>query len=104
MNKLGALILLLIVVVLFLFSMSNGATQTNEYMAPLNFGTYKNNYPRGNCKTGSFERSDCSVGNCPLGTTVTDDRYCNIQCAQELDEKDRKKCHDYCMNMVKDCH
>jgi hypothetical protein len=110
-------LLLLIVVVLHIYrsSKSNYTSETDsadsansakstETMAPLNFGTYENNYPRGEYNKGSFKHSECSVGNCPLGTTITDERYCGIQCAQDPDPVSRKECYDYCMNMMKDCH
>jgi hypothetical protein len=75
-----------------------------EGMAPLNEGTYDNPYPRGRCNRGSFKRHECEVGTCPLGTTVSDTRYCGIQCAQELNRKDRKRCEKHCMNMMVGCH
>lgn len=75
-----------------------------ERMAPLNEGTYDNPYPRGRCNRGSFKRRACEVGTCPLDTTVTDRRYCEIQCAQESDRKDRRRCEKHCMDMMVGCH
>lgn len=106
MDTPGALIVLclIIICVLCIMSARSDGNKSAESMAPLNTGTYKNKYPRGRCRRGSFKRSECMVGNCPLGTTVTDDRYCGIQCAQELDKRDRDRCHDYCMGMMEYCH
>lgn len=72
-----------------------------EGMAPLNFGTFYNNYPRGECQTGKFlERKPCEVGNCPLGTTVSDQQFCRIQCAQDPDGDERQVCYDVCMRNI----
>jgi hypothetical protein len=69
-----------------------------EGMAPLDFGTFHNNYPRGECQTGKFwERKPCEVGNCPLGTTVSDQQFCRIQCAQDPDAEERQECYEFCM-------
>lgn len=96
-------LLLLLLVILYMCGTSK-LNYRSENMAPLDWGTYKNNYPRGECNQGSFEQTACSVGNCPLGTTVTDQRFCGIQCAQDPDPVSRKECYDYCMNMMKGCH
>lgn len=74
-----------------------------EHMAPLNDSqtTFKNNYPRGRCNMGSFKRSDCSVGNCPIGSPISNKQFCDIQCAQGVGKKDRKKCYDICMRQMK---
>lgn len=75
--------------------------QSIEHMAPLDFGTYELNYPRGECRTGRFlERTECEIGNCPLGTTVTDKEYCSIQCAQDPDPVEREECFNRCMNSL----
>ena len=72
-----------------------------ENMAPLDFGTYENTYPRGECRTGKFlERSDCEIGNCPLGSTVSDQQFCRIQCAQDPDPSERQACYDHCMKTL----
>jgi hypothetical protein len=69
-----------------------------EHMAPIGFGTYKNNYPRGECRTGEFwKRKDCEIGNCNLGTTVSDKEFCRIQCAQDPDPLERQECYKVCM-------
>lgn len=101
---------ILIVLVLFVYracqtkkGITTPADDSNkvENMAPLDFGTFKNNYPRGECRTGKFwERSDCEVGNCPLGTTVSDQQYCRIQCAQDPDPLERKECYEHCMRTL----
>jgi hypothetical protein len=109
MDKYGTLLILLIVVVCY-FSFFRGSYDENsikaeskEGMAPLDYGSYDNPYLRGGCAKGSFKRTACSLGNCPLGTTISDKRYCGIMCAQEVEKEDRRKCNDYCMDMVKDC-
>jgi hypothetical protein len=75
--------------------------ETNiETMAPLSFGTYQNNYPRGSCNVGSFARTDCMVGNCPIDSMVTDKTYCKLQCAQDPDQELRADCERYCEEML----
>lgn len=71
-----------------------------ENMAPLDFGTYKPNIPYGKCNMGNFSRSDCMVGNCHLESTITNDEYCNIQCAQDPDQSTREKCRRECMELM----
>jgi hypothetical protein len=69
--------------------------------APLDFGTFPNNYPRGECRTGDFsKRTSCEVGNCHLGTTVSDQQFCRIQCAQDPDAAERQECYDVCMRNI----
>lgn len=69
-----------------------------EHMAPLNFGTFEDNYPRGECRTGEYwKRKPCEVGNCPLSTTVSDQQFCRIQCAQDPDPLERQDCYDNCI-------
>lgn len=108
MDRLGFLLIVLILLLCgacgySLYHDKHSAVMTEE-MAPLNEGTFINRYPRGGCNRGSFKRSDCEVGTCPLGTTVTDTRYCGIQCAQEPDRKDKRRCEKDCMNMMVNCH
>ena len=74
----------------------------DDNSASLNEGTFENNYPVGKCNT-DFERTDCMVGNCPLKSTIDNDEYCNIQCAQELDPKLRNECVSHCLEMMKEC-
>lgn len=71
-----------------------------ESMAPLDTGTYLNNYPRGKCNAGSFNRNTCEVGTCPLQSTISNKEYCVIQCAQDPDERIRNKCFRECMDMM----
>lgn len=108
MDKYGALLILLLILVCYLSFFrgvyNNTTVESEEGMAPIGANTFVNHYPRGRCIKGSFERSACSVGNCPIGTTVTDQRYCGIMCAQEVDAEDRKNCNKECMEMVKNCH
>ncbi|VBB18662.1 hypothetical protein YASMINEVIRUS_1193 [Yasminevirus sp. GU-2018] len=108
MDKIGAVLLIAILALcyLFFFGGSKSSTSSNEAeckegMAPLDAGTYENNYPRGRCRKGSMKRTSCEIGNCPLGTTVTNERFCGIQCAQDPDPESRQQCYDYCMNMMK---
>jgi hypothetical protein len=107
MDKYGALLILFIVVVVYFTFFNNwhlsSSVDSEEGMAPLNYGTYHNPYLRGGCDKGSFKKTACSIGNCPMGTTVSDERYCGIMCAQEVEKADRDDCNDYCMDMVKDC-
>lgn len=111
MDKIGFALLIIIVVLCYLFffkettpKIPNSSDEDDgdleEGMAPLNYGTYQNNYPRGRCKSGSMKRTSCEVGSCPLGTTVTNERYCGIQCAQDPDPESRADCYAYCMDMM----
>lgn len=94
-----ALLIVLILVSIVYRGWKNGNNM--EHMAPLDFGTYKDNYPRGECRTGKFlERKPCEVGNCPLGTTVSDEQYCYIQCAQDPDPQEREECVVKCLNYM----
>ena len=75
-----------------------------EHMAPLNYGTYKNDsYPPGGCNVKSLKRTDCMVGNCPLKSTVTDDQFCHIQSAQGIDRAERDKYFKKCKVMMEGC-
>lgn len=75
-----------------------------ESFAPLNYGTFYNNYPRGRCNRGSLKRSSCMVGNCPIGSPITDKESCDIYCAQVSDPDSQKSCMVGCLNMMKDCN
>jgi hypothetical protein len=75
-----------------------------ENMAPLDYGTYENKYPRGKCDVPTMKRSSCMVGNCPLGTTVDDKMFCHIECAQISDPNERQACEKKCMELLKDCN
>lgn len=104
MDKIGlALLLALLAVCWLCFSRSARDDILTENMAPLNWGTYPNNYPRGRCDKKLTKRTPCEIGTCPLGTTVSDDTFCKIQCAQDPDPQTRKECYDYCVGMVKHC-
>lgn len=70
----------------------------------LNNGTYENKYPRGECKIGDLtKRSDCEVGNCNLGSMISDNQFCQIDCAQESDERERQECQNICLESLKYC-
>ena len=69
--------------------------------AHLVFGTFTDNYHRVQCRTGRFwERKPCEIGNCPLDTTVSDQQFCQIQCAQDPDPEERQKCYQVCMRNI----
>lgn len=71
------------------------------YDGSLSFGTFENPYTRGECDAKNiYARSDCMVGNCNIGTNIKDDEFCNIQCAQDPDPQERKKCYDRCIDSV----
>jgi hypothetical protein len=107
MDNTGYLIVLVLIAV-FVFFWLNGSTcmslpRITEGMAPLNHGSFETNLNNGHCNVDLSAPSECSVGNCPLGTTVSDERYCAIQCAQEVNADDRQKCQAQCMEMMKGC-
>jgi hypothetical protein len=77
---------------------------SRENMAPLDWGVIPNkNYVYGKCNRGSFAPSDCSVGNCPLDSTISNDEFCRIQCIQDPDQNTRNKCYNQCMTMMEGC-
>lgn len=103
MHKTIILLLLLVLLCYFCmdskFSVSFG--RSKEGMAPLGTGSYKNTISEyGKCNKALSENNKCSVGNCPMESTITNDRFCNIQCAQDPDPEIRKQCMDYCMDMM----
>ena len=71
-----------------------------ENMAPVGFGTYKNNYKYGGCDVGSFKRTDCMVGNCPIGSPISNDEFCYIQCAQGVGKEDQMECYKHCIDLM----
>jgi hypothetical protein len=107
MDNSTLLIIATILVVMILYVSYNGSTKEGMSAmsgAPLNYATFDPRINYGKCNAGVRETDECSVGNCPLGTTVSNDRYCGIQCAQELDKADRQKCHVQCMQMMESCN
>jgi hypothetical protein len=95
--------IIVVLIILFICSLcvdSRVTVGVQEGMAPLNYGTYINKYPRGRCDRTRVKNSTCSIGNCPIGTTITNDRYCKIQCAQDPDPAIRDECYDECMDMM----
>lgn len=97
-------LLVLVAIILGVAKRAEIRRRPAEHMAPLGWGSYENRtYPDGGCDIGTLERSDCEVGNCPMGSTVSDARYCGIQCAQDPDVKTRTDCYNDCMEMVKNC-
>lgn len=101
------LIIIILILLIFMVGYSYCADvyrqNNNEHMAPLNYGTYPNKYPRGECNPGFFGYSDCTVGNCPLDTPITNEQACYIQCAQGVGIDDYENCYNSCMNMMEYC-
>jgi len=104
MDKLGLLLLILLIVLILIcvFWRRDSSPVKSEHMAPLDWGTFPNNYPRGECCTGSLEEKACEVGNCPLGTTVTHKEYCEITHAQDSDPVARIRNIDRCVCEMSD--
>jgi len=102
------IILLLILFVLCIICVDSTVTvsvrKDSEHMAPIDYATFENKTPYGRCSQGNMKRTDCEVGNCPLGTTVSDQTFCEIQCAQEPDPKIKAQCYNHCMGMMPNCH
>lgn len=90
---------IILAVILLWFIYSACTNNVCEGMAPLNTGTYKNNYTVGKCNT-DFKRTDCMVGNCPLGSTISNTEYCSLQCAQDPDATIRQECENTCMKIM----
>ncbi len=91
-----------LMIVIIIVAMFMG--RKNESMASLDFGTFKNNYPFGRCNTGSVKRSPCMIGNCPIGTNITDKEYCDINCAQISDPEMKQSCTNTCLNLMRKCN
>jgi len=87
--KLNLLHIILFIAVIYFIRC---ACVRREGMAPLETGTYENNYPVGKCNV-----------NCSSGSTITDEHYCYIQCAPDSDSKLRQECTTHCMEMMKNC-
>lgn len=85
------------------YDVENNMDDDIEYMAPLYWGTYDDVYKYGTCNIGSMERSACEIGSCPLGTTVTNEEYCNITHAQDQDPIDRINNVKKCISMLENC-
>lgn len=82
-------------------------SKTAEFMSPLDFGTFKNDYKFGHCGGSGAEilkRSPCMVGNCHIGTNITNKEYCDIHCAQISDRKMKHQCTSGCLNLMKKCN
>lgn len=71
------------------------------YMLPTENGSFKNTYPRGKCINKSLERRPCMVGNCPIGSNITSDAFCYIQCAQDPDNYE--DCAKFCKKHFDTC-
>lgn len=109
MSVIDLLIIILIIVCLIVFWNKYGSTNAgikntpkSEGMAPLGWGSFPNNYPRGECETGSFKSGPCEIGNCPLETTVSHERYCGIVHSQDSDPVSRHENIARCIDEMKD--
>ena len=90
----------LVLILIYMYNKSYHSSNV-ENMAPLGFGTFRDNYPRGECRTGNYmKRKPCETGNCHLGSSVSDKQYCMIQCAQDPDPKERQECFEVCMKTI----
>lgn len=99
----NVLIVLVVAVVAYYFMFMCPKTKlVNEHMSPLNHpqNNFVNNYPRGRCNMKSYEKSSCSVGNCPLESPISNKQFCDIQCAQGVGREDRDKCYNVCMKQM----
>ena len=107
MDKLDVIILLILALSFYICcfngSYHSSTNGSNEHMASIDCGSYKNPYPRGKCNKGLLKRSACSVGNCPLESTISDDEFAYIQCAQDPDPVTRKECYVHALKMMKSC-
>ncbi|AYV77581.1 MAG: hypothetical protein Dasosvirus9_5 [Dasosvirus sp.] len=92
--------LLLIVIVLCLCYSSFNPNM--EMMAPLDFGTYNNNYPRGACQDKP-SGSDCNTAECKIESNISNDKFCAVQCAQGVTQDERKGCFNKCSEMMTYC-
>lgn len=111
MDKIGFILLALLLIVIYFLcfhgsrkksnSKNENDSESEEGMAPLGWGTYKNNYPRGKCVKQSLDRKPCEIGSCPMHSMITNEKYCSIQCAQLPDKESRQKCYSKCINMMK---
>lgn len=68
------------------------------------FGTFLNNYPQGKCQVANMSHCECTVGNCPIGSFVSNNEYCSIQCAQISNKKMQDECNSSCMTIVAECN
>lgn len=97
MDLIKILLLLAVIVIVYYLWINHWFI---EPMAPLGTGTFPNNYPRGGCNPGRFNRTSCEIGTCPLESTISNTEYCAIQCAQDPDEKIRNQCFQQCIEMM----
>lgn len=104
----GALAVIAVILVVYPVStLSSDIANVHEHMiplVPLDAGTFPNDYVQGTCKPANMQRCECSVGNCPIGSFVTNNEYCSIHCAQISDKKTQDECNTACMNVVTDCN
>jgi len=105
MGLLDLLVIVVIALCIYLFwkkyisvSGTGSATIKAETMAPLGWGTYPNNYPRGRCIQESLRRRSCEIGSCPLQGTINHERYCGIVHAQDSDAETRYENISRCVN------
>jgi hypothetical protein len=49
-----------------------------------------------------YNRDSCEVGNCPMGTTISHERYCGIVHSQDSDPQSRRNNINRCIDEMKD--
>lgn len=63
-------------------------------------GMFANNYGYGKCAHNVTGRSECEVGTCPIGSTISNAEFCNIQCSQDPLQEIRDSCTRECVDMM----
>lgn len=105
MGLFDLILIIAIIACLIIFWNKYGRTTisvTTENMAPLDFGSYPNNYPRGECVTGSMRRKECEIGSCNLYAPISHERYCGIVHAQDSDPEIRHENIRRCIDEMAD--
>ncbi len=97
-------IFLIILVLIIFYVLFSTPPCMKESMAPVSFGTYNVNrgdtcYENGNL----HQNNKCGVGECPLHSSIEDEDFCYINCAQEPIDDDRRECYQDCLNMMSSC-
>lgn len=100
----GALVAIVVVLVMYPVSAFGVRREHMVPIVPLDAGTFPNEYSQGKCEQASTQRCDCTVGNCPVGSFITNNEYCSIHCAQISNKKLQEECNASCMNIVTDCN
>jgi hypothetical protein len=63
-------------------------------------GMFANNYGYGKCAHNVTGRSECEVGTCPIGSTISNAEFCNIQCSQDPLQEIQDSCTRECIDMM----